>query len=133
MHRHQPGHLSPSPVAVDVVHSTDQPRGFWKLGRVKEVLPGQDGQIRGAILQVAGKGRQARSLHCPIQLYPLEVSPVSKPPNEEDDPRLATVPADSDEDAHLGESDNALPNRRSRRAATLEARDKMLALALEED
>ena len=60
---------------VAIVHSIDQPRGFWKLGRVKEVLVRQDGETRGAVVQVAGRGCQATLLHHPIQLlYPLEVS-----------------------------------------------------------
>ena len=47
-HRHHHGSSHPSQVLVgDVVtvHSTDQPRGFWKLGRVKEVLVGRDGKV----------------------------------------------------------------------------------------
>ena len=77
-HRYHRGHACASPVAVDdvvVVHSSDQPRGFWKLGRVKNVIVGRDGAIRGATVRVAGQGRQATTLNCPIQLlYPLEVS-----------------------------------------------------------
>ena len=77
-HRHHRGHASPSSIAVNdivIVHSADQLCGFWKFGWLKELLTGQDGKIRGAILQVAGKGWQATSLYCPLQLlYPLEAS-----------------------------------------------------------
>jgi len=77
-HRYHCGHTNPARVSVDdvvIVHSTDKPRGFWKLGQVKETLVGQDGEIRGAVVQVAGRGRQPTLLHHPIQLlYPLEVS-----------------------------------------------------------
>ena len=41
---------------VVIVHSTDQPRGFWKLGQIKEAPVGLDGEIRGAVVQVAGRG-----------------------------------------------------------------------------
>ena len=45
--------LQPSQLSVDIVHSTDQPLGFWKLGGVKELLVGQDGEVcRGAVVCV---------------------------------------------------------------------------------
>lgn len=75
-HRYHHGHTNPSKVSVDdvvIVHSTDQPRGFWKLGRVKEVLVGKQ-EALFSDLQVKVL-RQATSLHRPIKLlYPLEVS-----------------------------------------------------------
>ena len=65
-----------------MIHSSEQPRAFWKLGRVVELVRGRDGQVRGAKLKVSGKGRQATTLHRPIQrLYPLETkdADASKP------------------------------------------------------
>ena len=57
-HRYHCGHANPSQVSVgDVtVHSDSQPRGFWRLGCVEEVLVGKDEKIRGAVLRVAGEG-----------------------------------------------------------------------------
>ena len=64
-----------------VIHDESLPRGFWKLGRVEEVISGQDGKIRAVRLS-SGTG----TLRRPIQLlYPLEVhgegvTPVSANP-----------------------------------------------------
>ena len=35
-----------------LVHDT-KPRGFWKLARITQLVSGQDGRVRGAILKVA--------------------------------------------------------------------------------
>ena len=51
---------------VVVIHSSEQQRAFWKLGRVVEQVRGRDGEIRGATLKIAGKGRRATTLHRPI-------------------------------------------------------------------
>ncbi len=140
-HRHHRGHTCPSPVAVDdvvIVHSEGRPRNFWKLGRVKELLTGRDGKVRGAVLQVAGKGRQATSLYRPVQLlYPLEVFQPLRGAPDDDNPEQPAVPldqTDSDKDAAPDDRDEAeLPPRRSRRAAALEARDRMMAQTLGEN
>ena len=58
---------------VVVVHD-EKPRGFWKLARVEEIIPGRDGQIRGAVVRVI-LGENASVLWRPFQkLYPLEVN-----------------------------------------------------------
>ena len=60
-HGYHCGHLNPPPVAVDdvvIAHAKDQPRGFWKLGHVKDVLVGRDGVIRG--LQLVWQARGAK-------------------------------------------------------------------------
>lgn len=47
------GHSDPSDVAVNdivIVHPEKQPRGFWKLSLVNELVTGRDGKVRGAIL-----------------------------------------------------------------------------------
>ncbi len=75
-HRHNRGSADAARVSVGdivVVHSEDQPRGFWNLGRVKEVVIGRDGEARGAVVRVANKGRRSTLLQRPVQrLYPLE-------------------------------------------------------------
>lgn len=57
-----------------IVHDDHLPRGLWKLGSIQEVMVGQDGLIRGAVVRVASRDRQHLYLRRPIQLlYPLEV------------------------------------------------------------
>jgi hypothetical protein len=33
---------------IVIVHNEKKPRGFWSLGRVEQVLPGRDDEIRSA-------------------------------------------------------------------------------------
>ena len=69
---------------VVVVHD-EKPRGFWKLARVEEVIPGRDGQIRGAVVRVIS-GENASVLRRPLQkLYPLEVSSQTDDEKDERD------------------------------------------------
>ena len=37
---------------VVLVHDENLPRGLWKLGRVKELMRGGDGNVRGAVVKV---------------------------------------------------------------------------------
>ena len=143
-HRHHRGSANLSQVSVGdivIVHSTDQPRGFWKLGRVKELLVGHDGEVQGAVLRVAGKGRQATVLRRPIQLlYPLEVTtPPSESEqtpatsNQEQDISSALRSAEVQQDPPLNVTTKPPPQRQSRRAAAMEARDRLLAQSLNSD
>lgn len=141
-HRYHRGHPNPSQVSlgdVVIVHSTDQPRGSWKLGRITKLLAGQDGEVRGAVLRVAGGGRQATLLRRPIQLlYPLE---ASSPPSELDcassNPEQGTSSTPQHSDGNQGsppdESEEPQPLRQSRRAAALEAHDRIVAQVLSEN
>ena len=63
----------------DVVLVQDTgPRGFWKLARVSKMFTGQDRQVHGAKLKVASPGKQALTMHHPLQCYyPLELSSPS--------------------------------------------------------
>ena len=85
---------------------------------------------------MSGRGRQATSLHRPIQLlYPLEVSQSSLGAHYSVDasqqPATSTDPMDSEDDTSPDKTESAAP-RRSRRAAAQEARDRMMAQALDE-
>ena len=52
---------------------------MWKLGRIKKLIVGRDGQSRGATVSVASKGRNHTTLNRPLQLlYPLE---IDQPPD----------------------------------------------------
>ena len=76
-HRHNKG-TDAAPVEVGdvvVVQNDGQPRGFWKLARVEDIIMGKDGKIRGAAVRVADKQGRPITLHRPIQcLYPLEIN-----------------------------------------------------------
>ena len=134
------GHVNPSQVSVGdvvIVHSDNQPIGFWRLGRVKEVLVGRDEKIRGAVLWVAGKGRRAKLLQRPIQLlYPLEIcvppgeSEQSEPGIEDSEQSSSVDPSQEASHEDCSQVEPQCPPRRSRRAAASEARDRLLAQAL---
>ena len=66
---------------VVIIHEDSQPRGMWHLGCIEKLLPGTDGETRGAVLRVAGRGRRAKFLRRPIQrLYPIEMPAKDKQP-----------------------------------------------------
>ena len=75
-----------SPVPGEV-HDENHPRSFWKLGRVTDVIKGDDGQIRGAVIDVTNGKPQ--TLRRPItHLCPLEVMSEikqSSTTNDQDD------------------------------------------------
>lgn len=49
-------------------------RGQWRMAVVEDLIKGKDGEIRGAAVRKAGKGKP-QSLVRPLQrLYPLEIS-----------------------------------------------------------
>ena len=147
-HRYHHGHANPSQVSVGdivIVHSADQPRGFWRLGRVKEVLVGRDEKIRGVVLRVAGKRHQAKLLQRPLQLlYPLEIcgppfeSELSKPEFEDSEQSTSVaVSPDSGQNPNqetpqedCSQVEPQCPLHRSRRAAAVKARDRLMAQAL---
>ena len=59
---------------VVVVHDDSLPRGFWKLGLVKELFKGPDGVARAALVRLTTKDGKQSLLRRPIQrLYPLEI------------------------------------------------------------
>ena len=121
---------------IVIIHSDKQPRGLWSLGKVKKLLVGNDGEVQGAVLRVAGQGRRAKFLRRPVQkLYPLEMPSHDRGnvlDNDYDDD-LETEPATSMVQQEPRKSDSTqplLPPRRSSRAAALEARDRLLARSL---
>ena len=139
-HRYHRGHANPVPAAVGdvvIIHDKD---GFWKLGRVKEVIVGQDGAVRGATVRVAGQGRQATSLNRPVQLlYPIEVSAGVASPDAptnagEAEPELTGNLPDTEVSNHVDEPDkpDVVTHQRPRRAAAQNARDRLLAQVLSE-
>ena len=56
-----------------LVHDENLLRGLWRLGRIKELLPGADGNVRSAVVRIVSKGGNPTLVNQPIQrLYPLE-------------------------------------------------------------
>ena len=117
---------------VVVIHSSEQQRAFWKLGRVVEQVRGRDGEIRGATLKTAGKGRRATTLHRPIQqLFPLETV-------EESDESELSGTEDVGEDNVMPEKNKVDPKtitkeetrRRPSRIAAQVVRDRLLTKTL---
>ena len=124
---------------VVVIHEDGQPRGMWKLGLVEKLLVGRDQEVRAVVLRVPGHGRNIQHLSRPVQrLYPLEM------PNEKKSSTDKTVPAENssnvdcvnqDQEAELQDQESlpsSPPSRRPRRAAADQARDRMLALSLDD-
>ena len=58
---------------IVIVHDENRLRGLWKLGRVRELIPGVDGNVRGTFVRVQSGGGHS-TIKRPVQrLYPLEV------------------------------------------------------------
>ena len=75
-----------------VIHSDQEKRGFWNLGLIQEVIPGRDGEIRGAVVRVSGGKKHHKLLRRPVQLlYPLEVNYLNDDTDSRNDvPELGT-------------------------------------------
>ena len=59
-----------------IFHYENHPYSQWKLGKVTDVIEGDDNQIRGAVLDVVNG--KTKTLHRSItHLYPLEIISVS--------------------------------------------------------
>ena len=48
---------SPVPGEVIIVHDENHPRSFWKLGRVTDIIKGDDGHVRGAVIDIVTNGK----------------------------------------------------------------------------
>ena len=86
----------------DIVYVYDEKikRQLWNIGRIKELLPGRDGQVRSAIVHPMDKSKKPVNLICPVQkLTPLEVAVTESAMKEEtvEEPQIKTV---VDEEVH---------------------------------
>ena len=92
--RYHYGKQSPNALKIHtgdivIVHTEQDARGFWRLGRVKELITGTDGQTRGAIIYTTSRDNRPSLLRRPTQrLYPLEINH-----EEEADPPLSHTEA----------------------------------------
>ena len=67
------------------IHEDSVPRSFWRLGRVKELVRGSDGQVKGAAIKLGDKGKRSNIIRRPIQkLFLLETSRVDTKLEETD-------------------------------------------------
>ena len=122
-HRHSAKNTAPTPVAVGdmvEVHDEDLPRGLWKLARVKSLVTGANGLVRGATIRVKSRGNKSSTLKRPRQcLYPLEI-------HGEDDNVHVQVHMDSNPNSLL-----VRPRRNPRRRAAEDAENRRRALIKE--
>ena len=85
---------------IVIIKDDHQPRGLWKLGIVQELMKGQNGQARAAVVKVASRDQQHTILKRPVQLlYPLEIhceSTGMTPPETSLDPEPSELLPDSD-------------------------------------
>ena len=78
-HKHLLGRTREGPSVsigdVVIVHDDGLPCSLWKLGKIKKLIVGRDGQTRGVTVSVASKGRSHITLNRPLQLlYLLEIN-----------------------------------------------------------
>ena len=139
-HRRQTGTDNPIEVAVGdivLVHG-DQPRAFWKLAQVKELIKGRDGKSRAAILSVSSEKGRTTVLQRPIQLlYPLEIrrnmeEPAQSVPSEPISDHKRSVPNPETETRIENDKEDTEPRMlesatygRPKRAAALKARERV--------
>ena len=86
----------------DIVYVYDEKfkRQLWNIGRIIELLPDRDGQVRSAIIRTMDKSKKPVKLIRPVQkLIPLEVAATESVKKEEtvEEPQIETV---LDENVH---------------------------------
>ena len=59
---------------IVILKNDSTPRAFWKLGKVEQLIPGKDGNVRAAVVKVANGNGKTQLLKRVIQhLIPIEV------------------------------------------------------------
>ena len=113
---------------IVTVYDEGQPRGLWRVGRIEQVIEGADGRVRSARVRVQTKTGRTTVLKRPIQhLYPLEGNCEKTPTDTQTD-----EPSSHDDDGARDPPDEEDPHveapqvGRPRRAAAIEARDKIV-------
>ena len=120
---------------IVVVHDENLPRGFWRLGRVEQVIAGRDGRVQGAAVRLASRSRQQTLIHGPIQLlYPLEVRDIQGDSDVGQSNGSVTHEAESLTSSHTPkelptQQDDA--RRRSSRIAANQSNDRRRAIMLQ--
>lgn len=77
-HQHNSSASTGTKIAVGdlvMVYNEKQTRGFWKMGKVENLIVGRDEKVRGATLRVSSGNGKSSVLQRPIALlYPLEIN-----------------------------------------------------------
>ena len=72
--RRPEGSISLSVGDVVTLFEDNLPRSQWRLGRVEQLIPGTDDNVRAAVVKVITKTGRAMTVKRPVQrLFPLEV------------------------------------------------------------
>ena len=112
---------------IVLIYDEKQPRGLWRLGAVKGLIRGSDGEFRGATVFTHSEGGRSVVLNRPVQhLYPLEVQ------SNVDDREINENSTESLMDRSTDQVVKVKTNRPKRKAATL-ARDKVYAHTIDSD
>ena len=131
-HGGNPKAVPPSVGDIVLVEDEDKPRCLWRLAKVTELITGRDGYTRGAILHVPAT---KTTLQRPLQhLFPLEmkVQTTTVPPAETSDDDLEPTHTDDHESSEPDQTEDSVPVRPRREAAT-EARNRLAACAIAEE
>ena len=132
---------------IVIIHENQTVRGFWRLGKIRELITGLDGQTRGAVVDTVSGGRSS-VLWRPVQkLYPLEIFQEEESKTRDN---CETQGGSIDQEEmtngsshHGGDLPESRPSEVPantqlstsscpRRAATVEARDKIFARLCED-
>ena len=108
---------------VVTVYDEGHPRGLWRLGRIEDLIPSSDREVRGVYVRVMSKKGHTKILRRPIQhVYPLEVrsNPSDLSPECQQD--------STEEPTAVSED---VQRRPVRRAAT-QARDRVLGCLIDD-
>jgi len=104
-----------------VVHDENQPRGFWRLAKVENVIVGIDGEVRGATVRVSSRDGNVTVLQRPLSLlYPLEINCPAEPTTNR-----ASVEVQEDAVSTESPQEEVIPAPRPRRAAASRAIDRV--------
>ena len=130
---------------IVIVHDDQAVRGFWRLGKIRELITGLDGQIRGAVVDTVLHGRSSVLKHPVQKLIPLEVNQNEEetdPPEVTTDDQEEVIDDSSDRRENISEPEfeslktTAEPqsgiSTRSKRSAAIEAQDKIFARLCED-
>ena len=70
---------------IVTVYDDNHPRGMWRLGRVKALIPSSDGIVLGVTVKVTSKSGHTSVIRRPMQqIYPLETKSKSIPMDNSD-------------------------------------------------
>ena len=99
---------------IALIGDDSKKRNQWKLGVIQELVPGKDGEVRGAKVRVASKGKTSVWARPVQKLFPIEVK-------SENEGRIAMLDDNHDKPAR---DPAPIAASRPKRASALDARWK---------